>query len=541
MIRDLARGDSPRTECEADVCVVGAGTAGIFLARQLRKQGLRVVMLEAGEEAARRPEEHDQLCDQHGVTYRGADSGRSFGLGGTSVLWGGQMLPLSRSDVEARPHAGFEAWPIGYDEIAAHLTEVRRQLGLPAARRPDETVIPASSAAIASRFPELRELGHDFELRVSQWIPFKKRNFAKGFAEAWTTDDGLTVWLNASVVGMNRSAGPANRRIDAVIAVSPNGRSLLVRASVVVICAGALESTRLLLSFDETSGGSITQPGGPIGRYFSDHLSVTAGRFACRNWRRYNSAVGPVFDRGVMHTPRLEVSERAQKRLGLASAFAHFVFTTHGETGFDVVRSYLRRRQGERTQYGVSVSRLRRVVSDVSAMALWRAAYRRLWIPRQAELLLQVDIEQVPNSESRVYLSDKRDALHRKRLVIDWKVAADDLRAVRNVTELAVAAWRNSPLGEVAELRPSMPEDLERIESVYDVYHPTGLLRMGHSASSSVVNSDLRLWATDNCYVSTTAVFPSAGSANPGLTHLALTLRLAEHIRRRLRPPEVVS
>lgn len=540
MIRDLNRCDSPHTECSADVCVVGAGTAGIFLARQLVKHGLRIVLLEAGEEVARRPEELDQVCDQRGVTYRGADNGRSFGLGGTSVLWGGQMLPLSRSDVEARPHVGFEAWPIGYGEIAAYFSQARRQLGLLAASRPDETVIPATSEAIASRFPELREFGQDFVLRVSEWIPFKHRNFAKGFVKTLTSA-GLTVWLNASVVGMNRSAGPINRRIETVIAASPNGRSLLVRPSVVVICAGALESTRLLLSFDEATGGSITQSGGPLGRYFSDHLSVTAGRFACRNLRRYNFATGPVFDRGVMRTPRLELSESAQKRLGLPSAFAHFVFTTRGETGFDVVRSFLRRRQGEQRRYGMSRSRLRKVASDVSAMAFWRAAYRRLWIPRQADLLLQVDIEQVPNSESRVYLSDKHDALRRKRLVVDWKVAADDLRAVREVTELAVAAWRNSPLRDVAELRPSMPEDLERIGSLHDVYHPTGLLRMGHSASSSVVNSDLRLWATENCYVSSTAVFPSAGSANPGLTHLALTLRLAEHIHRELQPPEFHS
>jgi choline dehydrogenase-like flavoprotein len=53
---------------------------------------------------------------------------------------------------------------------------------------------------------------------------------------------------------------------------------------------------------------------------------------------------------------------------------------------------------------------------------------------------------------------------------------------------------------------------------------------MGTSTENSVVDKNLCLWNTDNCFVTTTAVFPSAGSANPGLTHLALTARLAEHI-----------
>lgn len=537
MIRDLNRCESPRIECDSDVCVVGAGTAGIFLARQLRRQGLRVVMLEAGEGVAARPEEADQVCDQRGVMYRGADSGRSFGLGGTSVLWGGQMLPLSRADFEARPYLGFEAWPISYDDIATRLTEVRRQLGL---RTESSSAQAGAPEAVAGRFPALRSLSREFELRVSEWIPFKKRNFAKGFADVLTADDGLTIWLNASVVAMKRSASPVNSRVEAIIAASRNGRTLLVRPTVVVICAGALESTRLLLSFDEKTGGSITREGGPLGRYLSDHLSVTAARFVCRDWRKYNLAVGPVFDRGVMRTPRLELTAVAQKRMGVASAFAHFTFVTSGETGFDIVRNFLRHRQGERKRPSVSVAQLRQAVSDVSTMAFWRIAHRSLWIPRQADLLLQVDIEQAPNSDSRVFLSDKRDAWGRRRLVIDWKVGSEDLLAARKVTAAAVSAWQASPLRRVADMRPSSPEDFHRIGSLHDVYHPTGLLRMGHSASSSVVDRDLRLWATDNCYVSTTAVFPSAGSANPGLTHLALTLRLAEHIGKRLRPSEVV-
>ena len=65
--------------------------------------------------------------------------------------------------------------------------------------------------------------------------------------------------------------------------------------------------------------------------------------------------------------------------------------------------------------------------------------------------------------------------------------------------------------------------------------YPTGTIRMGRTPADSVVNSDLRLWALENCYVSTTAVFPTAGSANPGFTHLALTARLAEHLAQQIR------
>lgn len=80
-----------------------------------------------------------------------------------------------------------------------------------------------------------------------------------------------------------------------------------------------------------------------------------------------------------------------------------------------------------------------------------------------------------------------------------------------------------------------MPLRFDDFETQYDVYHPTGSLRMGSQPANSVTDANLRVWGLENCYVSSTAVFPSAGSANPGLMHLALTARLAEHLASRIR------
>lgn len=527
MIKDLKLA-AERVECATTLCVIGAGTAGIFLSQQLRQQGLPVVLLEAGDTLARGPDEMDQHCVQCGIRYRGADSGRSFGLGGTSVLWGGQMLPLIPSDMGARPAVDVAAWPLAYAELAPYIQQVRQTLGL--LRRDD-----GDDAGLRSRhFSELARLDADLQLRLSEWLPFKRRNFAKAFAAALQTDAELDVWLNAAVVRFEYAADIAPR-ITAVEARSQNGNALLVRPRAVVVCAGALESTRLMLAFDENAQGLITGSGAPLGRYFADHLSVTCGRFECRDWRRYNLATAPIFSAGVMRTPRLELSADAQQRLAVTSAFAHFTFITHGDTGFDLVRNLLRRRQGEHRDLGLTPGRLWRIVSDIGAIMFWRSLRRRLWIPRQADLLLQVDIEQAPNWNSRLSLADERDDFGRKRLMIDWQIKADDARVIRIVAERTLQAWNASSLAVAAGLRLTLPEAFDDFESLYDVYHPTGTLRMGGSPESSVVDRDLRLWALENGYISSTAVFPSAGSANPGLMHLALTARLAEHLAKTLR------
>ncbi len=532
MIRDLQRVDDTDADCSTQVCLVGGGTAGIFLAQLLRERQIDVVMLEAGDASARKSEEIGQHCEQRGIRYRGAESGRTFGLGGTSALWGGQMLPLARSDFEARPGTGMGAWPIGYDDLVPHWATVGRLLGL----GPDEQEDPRNpQLELHGRYSELRGLSDEFNLRLSKWLPFKRRNFARAFSSLLKNERALTVWLNAAVVGMAATTSPEGNRIEVVTARSTNGRRLQVRASVVVICAGALESTRLLLEFDESNQRAITRRGAPLGRYFSDHLSMTCGRFVRRDRRRYNLAVAPMFAGGLMRTPRLELTAKAQREHRLASAFAHFPFMTHGDTGFDVMRSFLRRRQGEQKQLGLRPGMLGRVALDVSALAYWRGIHRRLWIPRQAELLLQVDTEQLPNSDSRLELSQDVDALGRRRLTIDWRMQSEDVRAMHDVAKIVARAWQSSPIAETAELTLLPPEEFTASKSLYDVYHPTGTLRMGSAPESSVVNDNLRLWGVDNCYVTTTAVFPSAGSANPGMTHLALTARLADKIAAQIR------
>ncbi|WP_462323161.1 hypothetical protein, partial [Halochromatium sp.] len=160
----------------------------------MRDLGLRVMVLETGDRLARRPEELNQHCAQAGIHYRGAELGRSFGLGGTSALWGGQMIPLTPADMAARPGVEMDAWPISFAELVKPMSEVKRTLGLPTQSAQREQHLRER------RFPVLSNLQPDFDLRLSQWLPFGTRNFAKAFSEPLRADPELEVWLNASVV-----------------------------------------------------------------------------------------------------------------------------------------------------------------------------------------------------------------------------------------------------------------------------------------------------------------------------------------------------
>src|SRR5688572_26502288 len=111
--RTLAEGAT----IEADVCIAGAGAAGITIALDLRAAGLSVVVLESGG-----PERDDQTQVLSEGRMIGIDTWnlramRIRAMGGTTGHWAGWCRPLMRTDFEARDYVNLSGWPVTYDEM----------------------------------------------------------------------------------------------------------------------------------------------------------------------------------------------------------------------------------------------------------------------------------------------------------------------------------------------------------------------------------------------------------------------------------------
>ena len=111
MILDLATA-APETSETTEVLIVGASIAGLLLASELCRRGIRVIVLESGACAQREATHPLNEVVQLGDNYRGATHGRFRCLGGTSTRWGGALIPFLKEDFQPRPHVGLEAWPV---------------------------------------------------------------------------------------------------------------------------------------------------------------------------------------------------------------------------------------------------------------------------------------------------------------------------------------------------------------------------------------------------------------------------------------------
>lgn len=510
---DLAKA-SGDIDISAQVCVIGAGPVGLAVARRLVERGIHVVLLERGGEVAQ-PQTDAAEVDFDSRPYGGAGPGRAFGVGGTSALWGGQLLPITAHEVEGNLNGEEPLWPIRFSEFGSHYETLDRWLGVDSS--------PFHIEELRAT-PVARLDWSGFAPRYSKWLGFAQRNLGTAWRRELERAKSLQLWFNSRVVDFEQRSG----RTLSVTARAKQAR-LRVSAQRIVIAAGAIESTRLALSvFDTPEMRSICPAG--LGRYLHDHLSLRIANLHPVALPIFQMLFAPTFLQGTMRTLRIELLADVARSGSIPPAYAHFVADAAPESGFAVVRDLLRAAQsGQARKALTSLKRVPATMPELLSLAYWRMARARLAYPRASALYVQLDLQQTPDIRNRIYLGSDFDADGCRRIRIEWSPRDDITRCATRFAEEIRGFWRRNQLQRVAEIE-FLPPDMLGFSNVYDIYHPAGTTRMAHDRNSGCVDPNLKLFGTENVYIAGSSVFPFLGAANPTYTAMALGLRLADHL-----------
>jgi hypothetical protein len=227
---------------------------------------------------------------------------------------------------------------------------------------------------------------------------------------------------------------------------------------------------------------------------------------------------GPRFDGPAMRAVRWSCAAVRPRH------FAHFVFAIDSP-GFRFAKEVLFALQAKSIP-NFSIKAGLKGLGGLSALAFSRFFRRRLHIPANTPVALQLDLEQERVGENAVTLTSCFDKFGRPRANIHWTVSASDLRSAELLQGLVLER-----LGRVGHPLPALsPVNLEASEGkLHDAYHPVGTTRMGED-SDAVVDFHLRVRGVANLYALTTGVFPSAGSSNPTFSLLCLARDLGERL-----------
>lgn len=541
------------TTIKTDVVVVGAGPIGIATALELAKSGVQVALIESGlertDQAAQDLSTFDSRQDDYFHTR--SDLALRRALGGASALWGGRCVAYDRIDFEDRPLTAQSPWPISYEDVEPYL------------QRACDWAQCGRALFNARDVPEIAQQDmvaglSDGSVRTSdleRWaLPTR---FGREYRTALKEARSLSLWtgLTCTEIVTDDSGGA----VDHLVIKSLDGREGKVVATDYVIATGGIEATRLLLASDRHHPAGLGNAGGHLGRWYMTHVE---GRFA-----RVKFNTDRVIhqherdDDGVYVRRRFTLDPQIQHDLNMPNVAVWLVNPpisdpAHGSgilsavylTLISPVGRLLLAEAIRETHTRIDgppriKAHLRNVVRDLLP-SIWFAvsfSYARLirkgrkapgFFVKSPEnrYMLHYHGEQLPHWESRIELTEERDALGMRKVRTHLHFSDADYDYAFKAVELIDTHLRDNGAGNVEWLTDDARSSIRTFMHGWAGFHQSGTTRMSAHADGGVVDRDLQVHGVRGLYVASTSVLPTSSQANPTLMGIALGVRLADHL-----------
>ena len=485
----------PPGDLNYDFCVIGSGPAALTFARLfLDAPGApRVLLVESGtslesvylndhdKQLSRR---YHQLQSSTQDRYAGTLSGwleqnkpdyltesRLRAFGGTGNVWSGWLCGLEPMDLEQGD------WPLDYETLARSYADVCQSFDIPRLWCLDD--------GAHLTHPSWRSLPLRSELFRCRPLLARRINFGQLFKSRLARARNVDLLLGANALQLSTRTDCTGTQVATSLQVHREGESFIreVRASAFVVAAGSIETTRLLQSsgFGQTSAD--------LGYHFQEHLYIwNAARF----------------------TPL--AMEDDLRRLYFSDTLVS-LSPTDAVTGMLVpTANYL-------NTYGAGT--FRAILGGASG------------IPGTINLCC----EQLPVRENRITLnSSSGNRINSQSIHLHHQISEQDILTIQGAIDHLGQELTNAGLIKNFTA-PKLLQDPTRWPSPHRLApgnHPSGTTRMSKCPTRGVVDSNCKVHGVDNVYVSSASAFPRGGYANPTLTIMALSMRMAKHLNERI-------
>lgn len=479
---------------QADVCIAGAGAAGITLALTLRDAGVDVILLESGGLESEPDTQALYEGTMSGIDTWELDKKRWRLFGGSTSRWAGWCRPLEREDFERRSYVAGSGWPITFDDLVPFYERAHARVQLA------DFLWDTSRLQELSGRPLIESPGGRLRTTVFQYSP--PTRFGELYRSDISESENIRGYLHANVVNVVLASNGGE--VSRVECATLDGVAFHVEARAYVLAMGGIENVRLMLASNTQFEEGIANSSGAVGRFFMEHPHYNG---VC-SWVLSRPSDFSFYERHEVALPEGDGTKKLDVR-GLLALTPE----TLAEEGLPSVAASLVEAAVDSGQTGdIDAEQVRSLVRDRDEALVYQ---------------LNVHAEQTPRSESRVTLrASDRDSLGMPRVDLNWQVHPDDERDMRRALQILSSELSAAGLGRVWT-----PTDGERLTwTTLPGGHHMGTARMSEDPELGVVDANCRCHDVENLYIAGSAVFTTAGYANPTLTIVALAERLASHL-----------
>jgi choline dehydrogenase-like flavoprotein len=525
-----ARSIPDQSLIEADICIIGAGPAGISMALDLNNSRLSVVLLEGGGYKVDNRMQELYRGESVGQKYYALQAARLHYFGGTSGHWGGLCSPLDPIDFRHRSWIPDSGWPIKQDDLNPYYAQAQKNLELPGHS--------FDLAECQKRDPSLKSMPLDSTSIVHKiWQFSPPTRFGTRYRSEIEKSTNIRLYTHANVVGID-----GNEQVSWIEQVSIKnfeGKTHTVKAKYFVLACGAIENARLLLNSNQRASKGIGNDNDCVGRYFMEHLEVNSGdlimpRQGPMKLYLLDFYLTKVRAEFAVNEKKQEEARILNGAVSLMSKVEHADdkanidwFDDNAENNVKMWEDLDRSKPSESNEFSFrnSILKVRQMFAPLRGMLQGA--------PPTFELFTR--LEQSPNASSRVFLNGEKDEFGMHRVTLDWRITMLEKRSIRKMFEILGQEIGRAGMGRVKIMDWLQDEKDTTWPSILGGgWHHMGTTRMHEDPKKGVVDANCKIHGVNNLYVAGSSCFSTSGSASPTINLIALSLRLSDHLKTKM-------
>jgi hypothetical protein len=504
-----------------NVCIIGAGAAGITIAKSMCSDNIKIAIIEKGPLNSNTVL-NDYLVDSNNLPIR--KNSRNIGFGGTTNSWA-SLSSLYEPDCI---NDGSFLWGINYEDITKYY----------------------KMASEIFPFPAYKNFIHNENYQNLNKYELKAKVFA-GSGSRINFRDNLNGLADCNVdifhnsIAYKLNLDKSNNAIESCDYFDEMNIRKKLFADVFICTSGGIENS-LLLSRSSISTNS------PVGRYFMDHYKFRSGVFQINNHKKFTNYFGkvklgmPIYF-GITNSksinklnPYIRIEPIYPWSEG--TALNSFISIIKPVKGLFTKASYLLR-------FNANVIGADEYYEDRDFNQEINYVSKILDVLKNAHIILLYILKRIfpftPVYPSKGQIFNHLDMEARFDNIIVDKSYHDDLKKFKQHSEAKIS-FKNE-LNTINKLHAKFATFLEHenlgvyypdenqlkkeiLNNIQDASHHMGTTRIGQSSKDSVVDTNLKVHDVENLYVSGSSVFRNGQNSNPTYTIVALSLRLSDYL-----------
>lgn len=494
MLVNFNDSNSDITSTTFDICIVGSGLGGAFIAMELVKFGKKVLLIESGDfdgDIFKSEKESQELFGMP-ITHLNE-------VGGTSNIWGGVCAPFDEIDFQRKFSEEHGSWPIKYHEVRKYYEEACVALRLSQYKffKKNLSLDLFSNELLSNKIYQYKK------------SPLQIKKILKDFFTEYS--NGILLY-NCSVYNFDLNN---HKEISNLNAVNKNkSKHTKIYAKEFILSAGALRTPLIFQNSDLSILSKEMVKN--IGSYLIDHPMANLMKVKFKK----------LLPSKAYHRINLNKNIRIKSSLSLRTGNKY-------NHNFYLIPSFSKDilNNSERVKRSLIALRKRSLsINDIFNLIKYplitlQLIFLALGIRPKTKIHdCWVISEQRPNINNKVSL--KNENKYELDSVIKWDQNSFDIDSVYQLYDDLKLVF-GSDIEILHEKR-----DIDWLERSTSAAHHMGTMRMSKSFLNGVVDKNLKVFGLKNAYISDASVIPVSGNSNPGLTVVALSLRLADLLRK---------